>query len=76
MASDISSVLVSRALPKGIEFFGQIDGVWVCAPRFSIGLAVALRRTLIVGFEPSNYARARNQNGACLRLFDAPLGEV
>ena len=41
------AVLVSRALPKEIDTFGQIDGVWVCAPRFSIGLAIALRQTLI-----------------------------
>ena len=41
------AVLVSQALPKEIDTFGQIDGVWVCAPRFSIGLAIALRQTLI-----------------------------
>lgn len=41
------SILVSRALPKDIETFGHVDGVWVSAPRFSIGLAMALRQTLI-----------------------------
>ncbi|WP_166417456.1 DUF2130 domain-containing protein [Cochlodiniinecator piscidefendens] len=41
------SILVSRALPKDIETFGNIDGVWVSAPRFGIGLAMALRQTLI-----------------------------
>ena len=41
------SVLVSRALPRDIETFGQIDGVWIAAPRFAIPLAMALRHTLI-----------------------------
>ncbi|MGH1466148.1 MAG: DUF2130 domain-containing protein [Cognatishimia sp.] len=41
------SILVSRALPKDIETFGNVDGVWVSAPRFGIGLAMALRQTLI-----------------------------
>lgn len=41
------SILVSRALPKGIDNFGQVDGVWVSAPAFSLGLAVALRQTFL-----------------------------
>lgn len=41
------SILVSRALPKDIETFGNVDGVWVSAPRFGIGLSMALRQTLI-----------------------------
>ncbi len=40
------SILVSRALPKEIETFGNVDGVWVSAPRFGISLAIALRQTL------------------------------
>lgn len=41
------SILVTRTLPKDIESFGQIDGVWVSAPAFGIGLAIALRQTLL-----------------------------
>lgn len=41
------AILVSRTLPKDIDTFGQIDGVWVSAPAFGLGLAVALRQTLI-----------------------------
>ena len=41
------SILVTRTLPKNIENFGQVDGVWVTAPAFGIGLAVALRQTLL-----------------------------
>jgi hypothetical protein len=40
------AVLVSRALPKDIDAFGHIDGVWVTEPRFAIRLAIALRQTL------------------------------
>ena len=41
------AVLVSSALPKEIDSFGNIDGVWVTEPRFAISLVIALRQTLI-----------------------------
>ena len=41
------SIIMSTALPKDIENFGQVDGVWVSAPAFGLGLAAALRQTLI-----------------------------
>ena len=41
------SVLMSYALPKNIDSFGQIDGVWVSAPQYSVPLVIALRQTLI-----------------------------
>lgn len=41
------SILVSDALPKGVESFDQIDGVWVAHPRYVIPIAVALRQSLI-----------------------------
>ncbi|GJL90909.1 DUF2130 domain-containing protein [Hyphococcus sp.] len=41
------SILVSVALPKEIETFGHVDGVWVTAPTFAIPLAIALRQSLI-----------------------------
>ena len=41
------AILVSRVLPKEIDKFGQVDGVWVSAPAFGLGLAVALRQTLL-----------------------------
>jgi hypothetical protein len=41
------SILITRALPKEIENFGQIDGVWVSAPSFSVPLAIALRQMLL-----------------------------
>jgi hypothetical protein len=41
------AILVSTALPKGIETFGCVDGVWVTDHRFVLPLAVALRQSLI-----------------------------
>lgn len=41
------AVLVSRVLPKGVETFGLIDGVWVTNPRSAIAVALALRYSLI-----------------------------
>ena len=41
------SILVSDALPKGVESFDYIDGVWIAHPRYVIPIAVALRQSLI-----------------------------
>ena len=41
------SVLVSQALPKGIETFDVIDGVWVAHPRAALPVATVLRHTLL-----------------------------
>jgi hypothetical protein len=41
------SILISQCLPKELETFGQIDGVWVASPRYTIPLVIALRQTLI-----------------------------
>jgi hypothetical protein len=41
------SILISHSLPKEIETFGQIDGVWIAAPQYTIPLAIALRHSLI-----------------------------
>ncbi|MBE0537369.1 MAG: DUF2130 domain-containing protein [Phycisphaerae bacterium] len=41
------AVIVSQALPKEVETFDVIDGVWVTHPRAAIPVAVTLRHTLI-----------------------------
>ncbi len=41
------AVIVSQALPKDVETFDFIDGVWVTSPRNVIPVAIALRHTLI-----------------------------
>ncbi len=52
-----AAVLVSVALPDGIEGFGRIDGVWVAGVRTWPALAVALREQLI----QVAYARAASE---------------
>jgi hypothetical protein len=41
------AVIVSQTLPKGVETFDLIDGVWVTHPRAVLPVAVTLRHTLI-----------------------------
>lgn len=41
------AVIVSQALPKGVETFELIDGVWVTHPRSLLPVALSLRHTLI-----------------------------
>ena len=41
------AVLVSEALPKGVEVFEMIDNVWVTHPRSAIPVAAVLRQLLL-----------------------------
>ena len=41
------AVLISSVLPKGIQGFGQIDGVWVCSYQSFVPLVQVLRQMLI-----------------------------
>ncbi|MGJ4900683.1 DUF2130 domain-containing protein [Bradyrhizobium sp. HKCCYLS2058] len=41
------ALIVSSALPKGVDGFDLIDGVWVAEPRFALPLSQALRQSLI-----------------------------
>jgi hypothetical protein len=41
------AVIISQALPKNVETFDLIDGVWVTHPRSAIPVAMVLRNTLI-----------------------------
>ena len=41
------AVLVSQALPKGVETFDVVDGVWVTHPRAALPVATILRNTLL-----------------------------
>lgn len=41
------AVLVSEALPKGVENFALVNGIWVTSPSCALGLAMALRGQLI-----------------------------
>jgi hypothetical protein len=41
------AIIISQALPKDIETFGFIDGVWVADPKVALPVAMSLRQTLI-----------------------------
>ncbi|GMR05987.1 MAG: DUF2130 domain-containing protein [Gammaproteobacteria bacterium] len=41
------AVIVSKTLPKGLDTFDMIDGVWVTAPKTAIPVAMMLRHALI-----------------------------
>ncbi|MEG2497721.1 DUF2130 domain-containing protein [Brevundimonas sp.] len=42
------ALIVSHALPKDVETFDHIDGVWVTGPKCAIPLATSLRESLIL----------------------------
>jgi hypothetical protein len=42
-----TAVIVSHALPKDVETFEFMDGVWVAHPRATLPMAMVLRRSLI-----------------------------
>jgi hypothetical protein len=41
------ALIISQTLPKDVETFDLIDGVWVAHPRCAVPVAVALRQSLI-----------------------------
>jgi hypothetical protein len=41
------AVIVSQILPKGVENFEMIDGVWVTHPRVALPVALILRQSLL-----------------------------
>jgi hypothetical protein len=41
------AIIVSVALPEGVETFDQIDGVWIVHPRAILPVALALRQMLV-----------------------------
>jgi hypothetical protein len=41
------ALIVSQMLPKGLQTFDYIDGIWVTDPKCAIAVAVALRESLI-----------------------------
>jgi len=59
------AILVSRALPKGVETFELVDGIWVSEPRFAVPLAMTLRHALI---EVATSRQARDGQGTKMEL--------
>ena len=42
-----AAIIVSQALPKTVEIFGQIDGIWITSPKCAVAVATAIRHALI-----------------------------
>ncbi len=41
------AVLVSNAMPKDVDSFDYIDGIWVTRPRYAVPLVIVLRQSLL-----------------------------
>jgi hypothetical protein len=41
------AIIITQVMPKDIETFGQVEGVWVTSPLYAIPLAFTLRHTLM-----------------------------
>jgi hypothetical protein len=41
------AVIISQALPKDVDTFGFVDGIWVADPKVALPVALSLRQTLI-----------------------------
>ncbi|NSX54813.1 DUF2130 domain-containing protein [Parasulfitobacter algicola] len=66
------AVITSQALPEGIDSFGMVDGVWVCAPRYAVPLASSLRQGL---FDVANAkGRAMGQETKMEMIYDYLTG--
>lgn len=51
------ALIVSDNLPKGVQGFAHVDGIWVTEPRYAFPLALALRQSLV---EVANARQARD----------------
>jgi len=41
------AILVTKTFPKGMDCFGERDGIWLCSPKELPGLASALRNAIL-----------------------------
>jgi len=41
------AIIISQVLPKGIETFGFVDGIWLAQPQAALPVAVTMRCTRI-----------------------------
>lgn len=41
------AIIISQVLPKSVETFGLVEGVWVATPQAALSVAVAMRYTLM-----------------------------
>jgi hypothetical protein len=66
-----TALIISQTLPKDVETFDLIDGVWVAHPRCAIPVAVRATSRIDRGRRFAKCSvRAANQNGVGLSVFD------
>jgi hypothetical protein len=55
------AVIVSTALPKGLEHFGNLDGVWICEFSYAVELAAVLRAGMLELAHAQSAAVGKNE---------------
>jgi hypothetical protein len=63
------AILVSVALPDGVNRFGQVDGVWVSDPISAIPLAAALREQLMAVSRERNASVGKSEKMEALYQY-------
>lgn len=59
-------VIVTQAMPKDMDRFGQKEGIWICTYEEFKGLSAALRETLV---QVSNVASSQENKGDKMQLL-------
>lgn len=65
-------VIVSQALPKGIDVFGEYEEVYVCRPEYALAVAGMVRKTMAQVAESRSAARGRETKKDL--LYDYMIG--
>ena len=68
MAKAELAVIVTTCPPEEIQGIGQLDGVWVCEPSFTVVLATALRQGLISA--AAHRAQQANRTNKMATMYD------
>jgi hypothetical protein len=63
------AVIVTHAMPEGVDNFGEVDGVWVTTPELAIALASALRNTLAEVFTARRASEGQQDKMAILYQY-------
>jgi hypothetical protein len=63
------AVIVSTVLPKGMDIFGNMSGVWVCRHDIAINLASALRMNLVQVAQALKSLEGKNEKMEMLYAF-------
>jgi hypothetical protein len=66
------AAITSTALPSGVTNFGEIDGVWVTGPSFTLPVAAALRK-MVIDVASARQAVAGHQDKVAL-MYDYLTG--